>query len=137
VDPDENRRLVTRSRTVEKRPENGYEATVEFNSDEYTKKFAERVILAWEGLNEDALKLLIPGFDTSELGLEPEECILFDSDEAFWLMQKSTKFSTWVNELSTQLESFNKAKTELELKNSGTGSSGSGEQSPSAVPSQE
>jgi len=86
----------------------------EVDSTKFIEKYAEKVILDWSGLKVKHLSELFP-VDTS--GMDQNEEIPYDQEEAVVLLNNSTIFDQFVTESLNDYELFSNKKMEEEVKN--------------------
>lgn len=86
----------------------------EVDNAKFVAKYAEAVILDWEGLYVKDLSELLP-IDTSSMN--PNELIEFTQEDAIELLNNSTVFDQFVSESLTDYELFSRKEAEQEEKN--------------------
>ena len=69
----------------------------------FVSKFTERTVKNWKGLKYKYLETLIP-VDISKV--DPEEEMPFSLDDAILLVENSSDFDTWLNEVVFDLDNF-------------------------------
>lgn len=73
------------------------------DEDKFVREFTEAVIKGWKGFKLKFLEELIL-VDLSKH--DPEDELPFDQDQAQVLVQNSTEFDTWINEVVFDLDNF-------------------------------
>ena len=86
----------------------------EIDNDKFLEAYAEKAIKGWKGLKAKHLPVLFPA-DIS--GLDPEELIEYDEEDALELLKNSTIFDQFITDCMNDFEQFSKQKTEEDSKN--------------------
>lgn len=73
------------------------------DEDKFVKEFTEAVVKGWKGFKLKYLEELLL-VDLSKHDVEEE--LPFDQDQAQILIQNSTEFDTWINEVVFDLDNF-------------------------------
>ena len=86
----------------------------EVDTDKFLQNYAKSVIKGWEGLKIKHLPSLIPS-DIS--GLNPEEEIAYDEEEAMELLTNSASFDQFITDTLSDFETFDEERKETNSKN--------------------
>jgi hypothetical protein len=85
----------------------GRSAIDEFDDELFLKLYTEQTVLGWTGLKFSYLEQLAP-IDTS--GLDSEDELAFDNENALYLIKNSTAFDNFVSDQVQDLGNFTKTK---------------------------
>lgn len=78
------------------------------NEEKFIREFSEATIKGWKGLKLKYLEDLL----LVDLGAnDPDKLLPYDADQAEILVQNSSEFDTWVNEVVFDLANFRRGST--------------------------
>jgi len=86
------------------------------DNDKFIDVYVDKVIRGWRGLYIRDLKKLMP-VDILQIP-NPDDEIVFSKEEAIDLVKNSALFEQWINEVMTDIDTFNQEEREEEEKNS-------------------
>lgn len=89
------------------------------DSDKFLKEYATKAVLGWSGLKVKDLPSLYPA---NIEGMNPEDDVPYDSEDALVLLQTSVDFDQFVTDAMSDLDNFNKEEEKKEIKNLKTSS---------------
>ena len=87
------------------------------DDDKFVKEFTEATVKGWKGLKLKYLEDLVL-VDLS--GQDAESMLDWDMENALQLVENSSEFDNWLNEVVFDLENFRSEKAEESTKTSGT-----------------
>ena len=86
----------------------------EVDNDKFLEAYSEKAIKNWRGLKAKHLPLLFPA-DIS--GMDAEEIIEYDDEDALELLKNSTIFDQFITDCMNDYEQFSVKKAEDDSKN--------------------
>ena len=75
----------------------------DFDEDKFLDLYIDKIIKGWSGLKYRYLEELLLVNVTNQ---DPDDCLIFNADNARTLMQNSTEFDSWVTSEASNLENF-------------------------------
>ena len=85
----------------------GRSAHDEFDDELFLKLYTEQTVLGWSGLKFSYLEQLVP---IDMTGIDSEDQLAFDSENALYLIKNSTSFDNFVSDQVQDLGNFTKNK---------------------------
>jgi hypothetical protein len=73
------------------------------NEEKFVREFTKKVVKNWKGLTLENLSQLML-IDTA--GMDPEQEVEYSQENAQQLVENSTEFDTWLNEVIFDLDNF-------------------------------
>jgi len=92
--------------TIEKMNRRTQQVQQEFDEDKFLEKYVDLVIKGWKGLKVSYLQEIAL---VDAEGLDPEDEIPFNHDNALVLIRNSPVFDNWITEVANDMENFTKS----------------------------
>lgn len=78
------------------------------DDDKFVRKFANATVKDWKGFKVQYAEMLLP---VDLEGVDPEKEIEYSADQAEVLVQNSTEFDNWLNDVVFDLDNFRTSRT--------------------------